>query len=559
MVAMYLCLTLSVAVGGGAADDAVPAVADAAALLQQQKFAEAAAMLERIVEADPENARAWMLLGTSHHQQGDFEAALPAHLRAATFEATAPRALYNAACANAQLGRRDDAFRYLEQAKATGKIDLTGIALDTDLESLAGDRRLKKLLPSRREFKRPFVERTRILQEWRGEGPGDQFGWIAREIGDVDGDGVRDVTTSAPSAAAGGENAGRVYTYSGRSGKLLWTAIGSPGGQLGLGIEAAGDVDADGVPDVIAGEPGSDLAYVYAGDSGRVIRTLRASQEGEFFGRKVSDVGDVDGDGHDDVLVGAPRNDHAGEDAGRAAVYSGKTGGLMVEWFGERAGDNYGSAAHGVATDRGKLIVVGAPNAGNGEARGGRVYAYRGTSAAPAFVVESDETGSALGGMFVSVVGDVDADGHTDVYASDWSNNALGRSTGRIYVHSGRTGERLLTLTGETAGDGFGIGPADAGDVNGDGHDDLIIGAWQHGSAAPSGGKVYLFSGRDGELLQAWTGKVPGETFGFDATGMGDVNGDGAIDFLLTSAWSAVRGARTGRMYIVAGSSGLSD
>jgi len=56
---------------------------------------------------------------------------------------------------------------------------------------------------------------------------------------------------------------------------------------------------------------------------------------------------------------------------------------------------------------------------------------------------------------------------------------------------------------------------------------------------------------KDASLIRAWTGKVPGETFGFDATGMGDIDGDGTIDLLLTSAWSAVNGSRTGRMYIV--------
>jgi len=62
-----------------------------------------------------------------------------------------------------------------------------------------------------------------------------------------------------------------------------------------------------------------------------------------------------------------------------------------------------------------------------------------------------------------------------------------------------------------------------------------------------------LYSGKDGSLIRAWTGKVPGETFGFDATGMGDVDGDGATDFLLTSAWSAVNGSRSGRMYLLSG------
>ncbi|HET8675879.1 MAG TPA: VCBS repeat-containing protein, partial [Blastocatellia bacterium] len=156
-------------------------------------------------------------------------------------------------------------------------------------------------------------------------------------------------------------------------------------------------------------------------------------------------------------------------------------------------------------------------------------------------------------GMFLSAVGDVNKDATPDIYASDWNNNAKGTSTGRAYVYSGKDGKQLLTLTGEAAGDGFGIGVADAGDVNRDGHADLIIGAWQHASAALSGGRVYLYSGKDGSLLQTYTGRVAGETFGFDTTGVGDVDGDGVIDFLLTSAWSGIKGFQSGRLYIVSG------
>ena len=125
--------------------------------------------------------------------------------------------------------------------------------------------------------------------------------------------------------------------------------------------------------------------------------------------------------------------------------------------------------------------------------------------------------------MFLSVIGDVDGDGVPDMYASDFTNAAKGPSTGRVYVHSGTDGRRLLTLTGETAGEGFGIGPATAGDVDGDGHDDLIVGAWQYAGAAVSGGRAYLYSGKDGALLKTYTCRMPGDTFGFDAVGMGDV------------------------------------
>jgi hypothetical protein len=147
----------------------------------------------------------------------------------------------------------------------------------------------------------------------------------------------------------------------------------------------------------------------------------------------------------------------------------------------------------------------------------------------------------------------VNGDKVPDIYASDWNNNAKGPSTGRVYVHSGADGRRLYTLTGEAAGDGFGIGSADVGDVNKDGYDDLLIGAWQHSGAASSGGKVYLYSGKDGHLLRAITCRIPGDTFGFDATGIGDVDGDGVIDFLLTSTWSGINGFQSGRMFVISG------
>jgi hypothetical protein len=538
---------IATAITSSAADE--PTLAAGIARLQANDNAGAVKILKEVTVLQPQNGRAWRSLAAAYKNLKDFDAAIAAYHHALDVDPSVPTPLFNLGVVYATIGKKDQAFEWIEKAKATHKIDMTQIEVTAELASLKSDARFAKLLPTRQDFDDPFVEPAKIIREWDGESANDQFGWIARNIGDVDGDGVPDIVTSAPTSGVGGEKAGRIYVFSTKTGKLLWTADGQKGDELGTGVEAAGDTNGDGIPDVIASAPGGGYARVYSGRDGRVLLTMKAEGPNDDFGRHAAGVGDVNHDGFADVIVGAPNNNAGGEKAGRAYVYSGKDGSLLLTLTGERAGDGFGSAVAGFADKQHIILLAGAPNAG--PKNSGRTYVYDTLSTKVKFAIESDESGAALGEMFLSVLGDVDGDGVPDVYASDWSNSAKGPMTGRVYVYSGKDGHSLLTLTGETAGEGFGTSPSVAGDVDGDGHADLIVGAWQYSGAAMGGGRAYLYSGKDGRLMKTFTCRTPGDAFGFDAVTMGDVDGDGKTDFLITSGWSGVHGFHSGRVFIL--------
>lgn len=554
-----IVLALSVALPApGQAGAADATLQKGQSLVSAGDFAGAAKVLGEVCEREPGNAQAWFLLGYARHASKDIDGAIEAHVKAAEFPATRPMASYNAACAFALKGDADKAFEWLDAARKAGFQGWGQLANDSDLTSLHGDPRFASYLPGRPRGASVFREDVKVVHEWVGEAPGDVFGWIAQNAGDADGDGVNDVCTSAPyRKSSKGVNAGKVYTYSGKTGELLWSVEGQPGEVLGIGIQGAGDVNADGHGDVVAGATrqgnGPGKVYVYSGKDGAVLHELSAGQPGDQFGRKVAKAGDWNGDGYADVVVGAPGAKVGGQATGRAYVYSGKDGAVLLEIDGEAPGEQFGGCVAGTGTGDARALAIGAQDAGAN--KGGVVRVFRPAEGGfdLAFTIPSGPEDVNLGRMFISFVGDVDADGVADVYASDWESNVGYPGAGRAYVHSGKTGERLFDLKGERQGDGFGIGTADAGDVDGDGHDDLLIGAWQNDDGAPGGGKTYLISGADGRRIATWTCTAPGDTFGFDATGLGDVDGDGRIDLLITSGYSNVAGAKSGRVFVVAG------
>lgn len=377
-----------------------------------------------------------------------------------------------------------------------------------------------------------------------GEAAGDQFGWVSDPVGDVDGDGVPDFLLTAPNSGA---DLGRIYVYSGASGAELWRATGPVvGGWLGFDATGAGDVDGLGRPDVIAGAPnnGAGRAIVYSSEgNGAVIHQFLGAIAGDKFGHMVGGDGDFDGDGTPDLIIGAIGHDAGGNGAGRAYIYSGATFALIAAIDGDAPGEALGSAVDFIGDvdgDGRDDALIGVPNGGNGLGEA-QVVAWDGKAARVLYTVTPTGPASNFGLWFLSGGGDIDGDGVPDFYVGDYQAN-------RAHVYSGADGALLWQLLGNGNGQ-FGIGRL-IEDVDGDCSADLLLAAWASNAGAPGAGKAFVYSGRDGSVLDTYTHSIAGAGFGFDLNGLGDVNGDGASDHVITAA--ADLGGR-GRAYVIAG------
>lgn len=393
------------------------------------------------------------------------------------------------------------------------------------------------------------VEGCRVIHTFTGEGIGDNFGWVSNPIGDIDGNGVEDFATTA--YTYGAANVGRLYMYSGLDGSLALPVVTGtiPNELLGFSAASAGDVDDDGVPDILSGAPGNSAGrvYIYSGANGALLRTYVGEALADTFGVSATGLGDINGDGHSDVLVGAPQRAAPGVQQGRVYVYSGLDSSLLCQANGEAANHRFGEGVAKVEDIHGDGIpdfVVGAKDAG--PSSNGRAYVFSGADCvggATIFpVLTLQPTGASFDfGLFFMDSGDANGDGTPDIYVSDFT-------VSRAHIFSGVDGSLLRTLVG-TSGAGFGIGRF-VGDVNGDACDDLILASWIDNTGGTQAGKAEVFSGRDGRMLERYTHNVPFAQFGFDAHGMRDVDGDGMTDYVVTAANDS---NATGKAYVLAG------
>ncbi len=405
----------------------------------------------------------------------------------------------------------------------------------------------------------PFSESdVVILYELHGENIGDGFGWVGANLGDLDGDGSPDFATSAP--FYGGDQAtGKIYVYSGQSGTLLHEAEGIEGNRFGYSLNRAGDVNQDGTPDYIVGGAGpANRIVVYSGADHSILHDLTTPSEvRENFGASVAGAGDVNSDGIPDLLVGANRADVSETitDTGRVYLLSGSDGSVLWEQLGDTPQGLLGSGLGQVGDVNGDGVpdqVAAAPGAGDNGL--GEAYVYSGVDGAALYTlqpVEEAASGGTFGTFFAAGAGDVNADGTPDIFVGDYAavrGEATG--TGRAYIYSGVDGSPLHIFEAEADGDGLGPGRG-IPDINGDGHADVSLAAWQSSAATTNGGKVYIHSGKDGSVLHTVTGTIEQDALGVDALSVGDVNGDGGIDYMLTAVGQDFGGVDVGHVYIV--------
>lgn len=356
------------------------------------------------------------------------------------------------------------------------------------------------------------------LYTFDGAAAGDRFGYSVAGGCDANDDGRDDLIVGAPLHDANGASSGRVSVYSGFDGSLLWTRDGAAAGdRFGWSVADAGDVNNDGYEDVLVGAPFQDSnvadagrAYVLSGQDGSILYWRKGTSAGAHFGWAVTGLGDVNNDGFDDYAFSSPRHDFPGKaDAGRVFVYSGQNGALLKFLDGDAAGDRFGSALAGATFSTGgltwTLLAVGAPFHDGAGSNAGRIKVFSRRHQAPI-----------CAGLFCVQ-----------------------------YV-----------INGGNAGDTFGHSVA-LGDIVGSGFYDIIVGAPKVDLNGSNSGAVYVFNGGAGGLAMRRYGETAGDTFGHSVASAGNVDNAGKHDLLVGAPLNDAGGANAGRAYVfLAGANG---
>ncbi|MEO7307769.1 MAG: integrin alpha, partial [Ferruginibacter sp.] len=390
------------------------------------------------------------------------------------------------------------------------------------------------------------------------------LGYAVASAGDVNADGYSDVIVGAPYFDNGQADEGVAFIYHGSASGINAVAAAmvesnQAGANLGFSVAGAGDVNGDGYSDIIVGSPlynngqaGEGRAFVYHGAATGInsiaAATMESNQVNANLGYSVASAGDVNGDGYSDVVAGAYRYDNGQLDEGAAFVYHGSVTGINPV-FATRVESNQANAylgffvagAGSVNADAFSDIIIGAPLYDNGQTDEGAAFVYHGSATginpAAASIVEPDQVDARMG-FSVSSAGDVNGDGYADVIAGAYSYDNGQTDEGAAFVyHGSATGISLVAaviLEANQANAYFGYSVANAGDVNGDGYSDVIVGAYNFDDPEINEGAAFIYHGSAAGInftpAAILESNQVNAVLGYSVAGAGDVNGDGYSD-----------------------------
>lgn len=361
-------------------------------------------------------------------------------------------------------------------------------------------------------------------------------------VGDFDGDGIDDLVVAAPDDETFNPWGGAVFVWSGATGAVLhhWGPLGPTGYASSVG--AVADLNGDGKDEFLVGawlddNGGNDAGrvYVHSGADASILATIDGPVPEGVFGKDLVGLGDTNGDGVADFAVGAPN-----ELGGVLYVHSGADFSLLWQQSGT-IGDffsNIGSvveSAGDVNNDGVEDIVVGMGNEGSAFEFGGRVKVYSGADGTVLHEFFGTQQNH-YAGRAVGSAGDLDGDGHDDVLVTYQGDTTEGPLSGAVRAFSGATGALLWEQFG-WADDALGLQALAIGDQDGDGVPDIAVSCSRSDLGALLAGYVRVHSGTTGRLLGLWLAEedYSGSSDGFGRTleTIGDLNGDGRPELII--------------------------